>query len=205
MNELTSLTGEPNEASQTSPPMHVKRRLGLLLALLLLITSGFGVWLYNNVIANKPLQRVLSADQRNTVVKAHAHFDGWLDVHTLVFNIDDVSGEARRADVLRVFLQYAQAMKEQRLKKVVLACKGTRKFEMSGAYFKQLGSEYDTQNPIYTMRTLPLNVTAMDGSHPYSAYEGGIFAVLAKEMEQFGDFSDRWYGRDFFDLSGAGK
>jgi hypothetical protein len=58
---------------------------------------------------------------------------------------------------------------------------------------------------MYTIRTLPINVTAMDGSHPYSEYEGGLLGVLSKEMEQFGDFSDRWYGKQLFKTPGASK
>jgi len=36
----------------------------------------------------------------------------------------------------------------------------------------------------------------MDGSKPFSEYEGGLFAVLQKGMEQFTDFSNQWYLKD---------
>jgi hypothetical protein len=38
---------------------------------------------------------------------------------------------------------------------------------------------------------------AMDGSKPFLEYEGGILAVLQKEMEQFNEFSNQWYVNDF--------
>ena len=193
------------QVPSTPTAAHNKRPLASLGILLLVIGCGFGVWLYNNVIANKPLQQVLANDPRNATVKEHAKFAGWFDLHTLVFEVDSVSGKATRMDVLRSFLQYAEAMKGHRVQKVILACRGVPKFQMDGSYFQQLGMEFSTQNPMYTIRTLPINVTAMDGSHPYVEYEGGVLGVLSKEMEQFGDFSDRWYGKQLFDAPGATK
>ena len=193
------------QVAPTPTAVRDKRPLAFLGVLLLVIVGGFGVWLYNNVVANKPLQQVLASDPRNVVVKEHAKFAGWLDLHTLVFDVDSVSGEATRLDVLRSFLQYAEAMKGHRVQKVILACRGVPKFKMDGSYFQQLGMEFSTQNPMYTTRTLPINVTAMDGSHPYVEYEGGVLGVFSKEMEQFGNFSDRWYGKQLFDTPGATK
>jgi len=189
-------TPQPPQITQTQSVRH--KPLFFLLLLIVPLIVGLSIWMYNNVTADKPLQRVLASDPRNAPIKEHARYDGWFDVHTLVFDVDDVTGEASRMDVLRTFLEYAEAMKDRRFKTVILACRGNRKFQMDGAYFQQLGIEFSTQNPMYTIRTLPINVTAMDGSHPYEEYEGGIFAVLSKELEQFGDFSDRWYGKDLF-------
>jgi hypothetical protein len=100
-------------------------------------------------------------------------------------------------DVFRAFLQYAQAMKDRDFAKVILAARGTSKFTLDGSYFRELGREYTTQNPMYTIRTFPTHLVAMDGSKPFSEYQGGILAVLEKEMEQFTDFSDQWYVKDF--------
>jgi hypothetical protein len=202
--QLPPLETVPEESPRPDAKRSKKPLLFLAL-LLLLVGGGVGVWLYNNVVANTPLQRVLASDPRDSVVKEHAKFDGWFDVNTLVFDVDSVSGEATRMDVLRSFLQYAEAMKAHRVRKVILACRGIPKFQMEGSYFQQLGMEFSAQNPMYTIRTLPINVTAMDGSHPYSEYEGGLLGVLSKEMEQFGDFSDRWYGKQLFETPGASK
>jgi hypothetical protein len=204
MNEFISTAGEMAPAGAPSR-VRTRRRLAISLASLVLPVVVLAIWTYNSVVADRPLQRVLAADPRNMAIKAHAHFGDWLDAQTLVFDIDGVSGEASRLDVLRVFLQYAEAMDRQQYKTVVLACRGNRKFEMDGRYFQQLGSEYNTQNPMYTIRTLPFNLRAMDGSHPYTEYDGGIFAVLTAEMKQFADFSDRWYGNDLLVFPRAQK
>jgi hypothetical protein len=201
----TPVDARSEEKSKIRPSRDTRKPLGALTVLLLLGASFVGVWLYNSIVANKPLQRILANDPRNAVVKEHAKFEGLLNVHVLVFDVDEVSGNATRMDVLRTFLQYAEAMKDQRFQKVVLACRGNKRFEMDGLYFQQLGKEFVVQNPFYTIRTLPINVTAMDGSHPYSEYEGGVLGVLSKEMEQFADFSDRWYSIDLAALPGAAK
>jgi hypothetical protein len=156
-----------------------------------------GVWLYNETVLQKPLQRVLLSDSRNHVVQASAHFDGWVDTQTVVFDLTGVSGDASAMDVFRVLLQYAQEQKSNQYKRVILAAYGQRKFVMPGDYFQQLGREYATQNPIYTVRTLPHHVLAMDGSKPFPEVYGGLFYVLSVEMEQFKTFNERWFLNDY--------
>lgn len=182
------------EASAVKTRMRVARKYivaCLLLGAVLLAVSG--VWSYNEVMVQRPLNKVLESDPRNYVVKARAHYDGWINPRTIVFDVTDVSGQASKMDVFRTFLQYAQAMKDSRVKSVILAAKGKKKFILDGDYFNQLGEEYDLQNPMYTIRTFPLHVTNMDGTQPYAEYTGGIFAVLGKEMEQFSDLHRKWY------------
>lgn len=166
-------------------------------AVALIVVVVCGAWAVNNLSANRPLQRVLTSDERNQVVRAQAHFGHWIDPNTLVFDLAAVSPNVTRMDVFRAFLQYAEAMKDRHFTKVILAANGTSKFTLDGNYFQTLGKEYGTQNPIYTIRTFPIHLVAMDGSKPFSEYEGGILGVLQKEMEQFTEFSDQWYVRDF--------
>jgi len=159
------------------------------------ILSLGGLRIFDYVVADRPLQNVLKTDTRNQGVKANAHFDGWFNTSTLVFDVTDVSG-ASRAGVFRSFLQYAEAMQKRHFTTVILACRGTNKFTLDGDYFQQLGQEYSTQNPMYIIRTFPIHVTAMDGTQLYSEYSGGILGVLQKELEQFNDFNDEWYAKD---------
>jgi hypothetical protein len=183
-------------APDAIPP---KRRplalLWLSVAGAVIIAALMGVWALNYFAADRPLQRVLTADQRNHAVKASAHWGSWLNPDTLVFNVTDVSG-ASRMDVFRVFLQYADEVQNKHYSRVILAAKGTAKFEIDGVYFQGLGKEYSSQNPVYTIRTFPAHVVTMDGARPFHEYEGGIFAVLTAEMDQFTKFSDEWYLND---------
>jgi|GEM_PF-470624 hypothetical protein len=172
-----------------------KRNLVIGIALAVIVLSICGVWFINYSSLQKPLQQVLASDSRNQGVQAKAYSDGWFSFDTLVFDVTDVASTATRADVFRVFLQYANAIKTKHLTKVVLACRGEKKFTLDGSYFRQLGEEYSSQNPMYTIRTFPTHLSAMDGSKPFSEYTGGVLGVLQKELEQFSDFNDRWYVR----------
>jgi len=186
---------EPTEVQKTGPN---KSRRPLIAVVALAVVIGVcGVGAFNYLRVTRPLQRVLATDPRNRVVSAWAHFDNWVDFDTLVFDLTSVSADATRMDVFRALLQYAEAMQDRHFAKVILAARGTSKFSLDGSYFQELGKEFRTQNPMYTIRTFPVHLVAMDGSKPFSEYEGGILGVLQKEMEQFTEFSDQWYVKDF--------
>jgi hypothetical protein len=195
MDEIQLKSGdEPAEISQPRPNRF--RRL-LVAGCVLFALAVCGIWAANYLTVDKPLKNVLSADPRNHVCKARAHFGGWLDPEILVYDVTGVSADASRLDIFRTFLEYAEAMKDHHFTKVVLASHGTSKFSIDGNYFQELGREYSTQNPMYTIRTFPPHLAAMDGTKPFSEYEGGILGVLQKEMEQFTEFSNEWYLTDF--------
>jgi hypothetical protein len=178
-----------------------KKPTFLLLALLgLILLAGCavgGVWMYNETTLQKPLQRMLVADPRNHVVRAKAHYDGWIDTHSVVFDLTDVAGDSSQMDVFRVLLQYAREQKDHQYQRIILAAYGQKKFVVPGKYFQQLGRDYDTQNPIYTVRTFSHHVSAMDGEEPFPEPDGGMLWVLKEEMEQFNNLNRRWYLDDF--------
>jgi len=172
---------------------------GLALAGFVLVAGSLvgGVWLYNENTLQKPLEKVLLANAQNEVIKVDVHYDGWIDTHTVVFDLTDISGNTRELDVLRVLLQYAQEQKDNRFGKVILAAFGQKKFFLTGDYFQQLGREYRTQNPIYTMRTFANHVSTLDGEKPFPEVNNGGLMGFGEELEQFNDFSKRWYVTDF--------
>jgi len=49
------------------------------------------------------------------------------------------------------------------------------------------------QNPVYTMRTFPQNVYALDGSPAFETWSGGLLGVLGKQLEDFSEFHKQWY------------
>lgn len=170
----------------------------VLVGLILLAGCAVGgVWMYNETTLQKPLQRVLVSDPRNHAVMAKAHFDGWVDTHSVVFDLTDVGGESTQMDVFRVLLQYAKEQKDREYQHIILAAYGQKKFVIPGDYFQQLGREYDTQNPAYTVRTFSHHISTMDGAKPFPEPDGGILWVLTEELRQFNDFNKRWYIDDF--------
>jgi len=79
---------------------------------------------------------------------------------------------------------------------VILSFRGKYKFRIEGGYFNKLGSELDSQNPLYTIRTFPENLYTLDGKRAYGSWTGGLFGVLSKQMGEFNDFHDQWYRND---------
>lgn len=190
----------PVVAVATDLQLPKKPTLLLLAVLGLILLAGCtvgGVWMYNETTLQKPLQRMLVADPRNHVVRAKAHFDGWINTHSVVFDLTDVAGDSSQMDVFRVLLQYAREQKDHPYQHIILAAYGQKKFVVPGEYFQQLGREYDTQNPIYIVRTFSHHVSAMDGEEPFPEPDGGMLWVLKEEMEQFNDLNKRWYLDDF--------
>ena len=163
---------------------------------LIVVATGLvflALFFFNNSV-DDPLQRILG-NPGNKVVKANAHIDG-LNSSILVFDLTEVSGSASRLDVFRSFLKYAEAMKERHFDKVILACRGVRKFTLEGAYFRQLGQEYKRDNFVSMIRTFPPHLEAMDGRKSFAEYSSDLLEDVTKGLAQFTEFSDQWYAND---------
>jgi hypothetical protein len=172
----------PVEATEKSQSGQTKTALKILAVCIGFATLVLcGVLAFNYFSVNRALQGVLTADPRNQVLKARAHYANWIDRNILVFDLTGVDPNASRADVFRAFLQYADAMKAHHFSTVVLAARGRNKFILDGNYFQELGTEYSTQNAVYTMRTFPIHLMAIEGTKPFSEHEGGLLGVLQKD------------------------
>ena len=164
---------------------------GVVLFVLLAVGGVYGI----NHIVNGPLQQVIADDARNKGVEAKAYY-GNMGLSILVFDLTNISSGNSRADVFRVFLQFAKALKDKRFESVQLAWRGKVKFIVSGEYFQKLGQEFDSQNPMYTIRTFPENLRTPGGERAFSEWTGGIFGVLNAQMDDFNHFHDQWYLND---------
>lgn len=150
----------------------------------------------NYAILQRHLSGVLESDPRNKGIEAFVHYKFYVLPSTLVFDLRTVSSTNSPVDVSRVLLQFAQTQKEKSFSQVKLAHKGSTKFQLEGAYFRTLGQEYGTQNPIYTMRTFAENVHRLDGSSAFDTWTGGMLGVIGKQMEDFRQFHEQWYIAD---------
>ena len=184
-------TLQPLEAAVASK-RRSRPRLILGLPILALVIALVGIYAKNYVSLQTPMNEVLSADSRNEGIAVRAHYRRYVQPSTLVIDLREVSGPKSRVDVFRVLLQFADKMKSKSFDKVFLASSGTDRFILDGSYFKLLGMEYPEQNPIYTMRTFPSHLMKLDGTAAYGQWEGGLFAVVEKELTDFGDFVDGW-------------
>lgn len=139
---------------------------------------------------------VLESDPRNEGIRVVARYQNYVVFSTLVVDIKSVDGDKAPADVFRVLLQYAEAMRDRSFDRVILASSGKNKFFIEGSYFEQLGGEYDYQNPVYTMRTFPQHLFDPDGNRAFGTWTGGVLGVMGKQMEDFTEFHKRWYVED---------
>jgi len=155
-----------------------------------------GIYGYNYLSLSKVASDKLKEDSRNLGVDINLHYKYYANTGTLVFNLIKVGEDKSMADVFRVLLQTAYALKEKYFTFIELAFKGESKFILKGEYFKALGREYKTQNPLFTMRTLPENVLDMDEKNVFSKWTGGFLGVYARQMQDFNEFNKMWYLSD---------
>jgi hypothetical protein len=155
------------------------------------IALAIAAW--NYIAVSRPAGDAVRADPRNHSVKIRTHFRFYLDRTTLIFDLRSVSLTTSPADVFRIFLQTASALKARRFERVELAHRGSTKFIIRGDYFRQVGNEYGRQNPIYTIRTFPEHVYRLDGTAAYPSWSGGWIGVMNRQMEDFADVHRTWY------------
>lgn len=168
----------------------------LFIFLLLMLLLAGGGFLANYLLVGKPLHDALVNDNRNKGLDANAHYGYYLNPNELVFNVQSISATNSPADIFRILLQSASQLKDKKFEKVVLQYRGTDKFLLTGEFFNKIGSEYGTQNPVYTMRTFTENVYKLDGSPAFGTWSGGLLGVLTKQMDDFNKFHQQWYIND---------
>jgi hypothetical protein len=150
----------------------------------------------NFLFVQRAASDVLSSDPRNYGIEVSAHYDYWIDTSNIVFDLTKVSGTSSEADVTRVLFRFAEKMKDRRFGRVYLSFQGHTKFFLDGEYFKELGDQVPSQNPIYLIRTLPENVRTLSGERAFGTWTGGILGVVGKQIEDFNQFHRDWYLND---------
>ncbi len=174
------------------------KHLGLLnfltvpLSLVLLVSSLAGAADFS---LQAEMNAVLKTDPRNSGIAVSVQYRA--NPPALFYDLRAVAPTNSMADVFRVFLQFAQTEKSREFESVELAYRGQPRFMISGKYFKQLGEEFGTQNPVYTIRTFTENLLRPDGSRAYPTWTGGLIGVAGKQIEDFNDFHRQWWLLDF--------
>lgn len=141
----------------------------------------------------KPVADKVNSDERNSGIIYNVHYKNYIQPKVLIFNLKEVSGEKASVDVFRALLHTSVALKDKQFETIELSFKDNLKFTLKGDYFQKLGNEFEIQNSIYTLRTFPENLLDSEGKRVYGQWEGGMIGVLNKQMEDFQDFSHKWY------------
>lgn len=163
---------------------------GILILILALILG------INYINLQSRMNNVLKNDPRNLNISVSVHYEKYLNPNTLVYDLKGISKENSMADIFRVFLQFAESVKDKKFDVVELSFNGVTKFKITGVYFNTLGQEYSTQNPIYTIRTFTENIMKPDSTKAYSQWTGGWLGVMTHQMEDFNEFHKDWYLKD---------
>lgn len=169
------------------------------IAILLLAVSS--VIAANLFLVTLPTYQRLSTDPRNAKVSVFSYLRWGVDTSTLVIDLWSVDGEASMADVDRSLLDIAAALKDRNFTRVQLAHRASVRFQMTGIYFKTLGTERDWQNPVYTIRTMPENMKTPEGLPAFSQWTGGWLGVVNKQMEDHHSLHRRWWLDDLVSRS----
>jgi len=142
------------------------------------------------------MNEVLRDDPRNQGLEVNVHYKNHVNSSVLVYDLRGLSGTNSKADVFRSLLQFASKLKDRKFEKVELAFRGDTRFVLNGVYFQELGRDYGTQNPVWTMNHFPENLRLPDGTRPYRTWTGGWLGVAGKQVEDFNDCHDKWYMSD---------
>ena len=169
----------------------MKKRIILPISIFALIVLT--IFSANYFFLQRHMNNVLSDDSRNSGIKVWVHYKWFVNPTELKYDLRSVSDQNSPLDVNRVVLQFSVKVKDTKYKKVYLSYKGEDKFYFKGDYFQNLGKEYEFQNPVYTLRTLPENVYQLNGELKYGVWEGGLLGVLGKQMEDLNDFAKDWF------------
>jgi len=181
------------EASNAAVKAKRKYRAIYLLVPLVLAAAIFGALEWRKHAINSQVQTALVDEAGATTTVYRRDLLGGNDI---VFDIQAVSGDMSMVIMTRRLLKTAEALKDADLGRVFLAYKGHEKFYLDGAYFKQIGAERQTQNAIYTIRTMPENVHNVDGSPAFQTWSGGILGVLGQQMDDVNEFHRKWWADD---------
>jgi hypothetical protein len=173
------------------------RLIAKVCAAVVIVAAAVAGW--NHVSVNGPVAKRLAQTPANEKLNVLAYHQYAVLPSVLVLDLRKVGEDASAADSIRVLLQSAEALKDKKFERVVLAHRGKQKLQLEGDYFKKIGEEFEFQNPVYTMRTLPENVQHLDGSPAYGTWTGGVLGVLGKQMEDLISFAKDWYLQDLID------
>lgn len=172
---------------------NLRKLFAIFIFVLLMLIA---IFIINYVSLQRHMQKVISDDPRNSGIKVWVHYKWFINPTELKYDLRSISNDKSALDVNRVMFQFSEKIKDKNFSKVYLSYKGEDKFYFTGNYFQKLGQEYEFQNPIYTLRTMPENVYSLNGDRKYGVWEGGFLGVINKQMEDLNTFSKEWYLKD---------
>jgi hypothetical protein len=163
------------------------------ISMVAILVVVYGVYGLNNLQLQSKVDFVILMDSRNKGVEVEVYYESPFNYRVIVYDMKGVSGDKSFADVFRVFLQFAERMRDSDLDYVKLAYQGRVKYILMGEDFKLVGLQYSLgENPVYIVRTFPEKLLLPNGRNAFPKWEGGLLAVTAKQLEDFNTFMKTW-------------
>jgi hypothetical protein len=155
------------------------------ISMVAILVVVYGVYGLNNLQLQSKMDFVILMDSRNKGVEVEVYYESPFNYRVIVYDMKGVSGDKSFADVFRVFLQFAERMRDSDLGRV--------KYILMGEDFKLVGLQYSLgENPVYIVRTFPEKLLLPNGRNAFPKWEGGLLAVTAKQLEDFNTFMKTW-------------
>ena len=172
-----------------------------IIGFIILVISFLVIFNYINLQSS--IYDLIEKDSRNNGVQIYAHYDYFINPNIINLNFWNIDDDKSMADIDRILFQFAELLKDKSYEKVIFSYHFNKKFFIKGDYFKKIGEEFSSQNPIYLIRTFPENVYKMDGSKAFSTWTGGLFGVVGEQMEDHNDFHKGWYLEEWAKLKNS--
>jgi len=185
------VTDEAVDAPATpaeNPPSKGKPLIKWLLAIGALFV-GLVSW---NAPVYLPVSSALSEENDASMIA----YRRWLiSPAEIVIDVRSVEGTQSMAGMDRMLFKAAEALQSRSYNKVALAWRGETRFFMDGPYFQEIGATRQTQNPVYTMRTMQEYLFNLDGSPAFGTWTGGWIGVLGEQLDDHNEFHEKWWVR----------
>lgn len=143
--------------------------LGLLT---LCLVIGAGLWGYNYVALQMPMNTVL-AESAETQIGVRAHFARYYRFDVIVFNITSAAGEQVAQRALRLFFEFASKQKDRDVRAVNLALNGRIFLVVPGETFTKVGEQFGAQPMVELVRLVGTTAT-LPGGRPVGSVDKRI-------------------------------
>lgn len=166
-----------------------------------LIVTAFAVMFFSVISISYVRLTLAAREEAGEGVSAISYYEYGILPSAIVYDIWTVGPSASQAGVLGGFFRFADRLKNRSFNKVILSYRGTPKFVLGGDDFHTIGQEFEFQNPIFTLRTLPEKLKTPYGLQAFDSWSGGMLGVLNAQMEDVNEMGRQWYLNDLLRLN----
>jgi hypothetical protein len=170
---------------RTTVPIPALRNKSLVFVGTPLIAALIG-YSANIFLLQEPMNQVLKENSAFSGMHVSAHYEYYMVPGVVVYDLKQVSVRQTPIEVHTAFLEFAKKLKNKRYSRIDLSYRGTTKFQIDGASFSRLGTEYAKRNFDYVLYTFPRLFHSVGTQKPAST----------SDHDALVEFHRQWYGED---------